>query len=60
MAMFNVDFLRECTPGYYNNEGYVDQGNSLLGNQYGAGPEAFFQLIKEWREEGSLQGLNFS
>ena len=60
MSMFNTQFLKECTPGYYNNEGHVDQGNSLLGNQYGGGPEAFFQLIKEWREEGSLEGLNFS
>jgi len=60
MSMFNARFLKECTPGYYNNEGHVDAGNSLLGGQYGGGPEAFFQLIKEWREEGSLAGLNFS
>ena len=60
MSMFNAQFLKECTPGYYNNEGHVDEGNSLLGSQYGGGPEAFFQLIKEWREEGSLEGLSFS
>ncbi len=60
MSMFNARFLEECTPGYYNNEGHVDAGNSLLGGQYGGGPEAFFQLIKEWREEGGLAGLNFS
>lgn len=26
-----------------------------LWERYRAEPEAFFQLIKEWREEGSLQ-----
>jgi cyclohexanone monooxygenase len=60
MAVFNQNFLEECTPGYYNNEGKPGQGNSLLGSQYGGGPEAFFQILNDWREEGSLQGLKFS
>ena len=60
MSVFNAKFLMECTPGYYNNEGQVEAGNSLIGSQYGGGPEAFFQILKEWREEGSLAGLNFT
>ncbi|MFP6836282.1 MAG: NAD(P)/FAD-dependent oxidoreductase [Pseudomonadales bacterium] len=60
MAVFNQSFLENCTPGYYNNEGQPGQGNSLLGSQYGGGPEAFFQILRDWRDEGSLEGLNFS
>ena len=57
MAVFNQRFLQECTPGYYNNEGHPEGGNSLLGSQYGGGPEAFFQILHDWRAEGSLRGL---
>jgi cyclohexanone monooxygenase len=60
MAVFNQSFLENCTPGYYNNEGQPGQGNSLLGSQYGGGPEAFFQILRDWRDEGRLEGLNFS
>ena len=59
-AVFNMQFLQECTPGYYNNEGQPGGGNSLLGSQYGAGPEAFFQIIRDWREEGSMAGVSLS
>ena len=60
MAVINQQFLEDCTPGYYNNEGKPGNKSSLGASQFGAGPEAFFQLIREWREEGSLNGLNFS
>ena len=56
-AVFNMQFLQECTPGYYNNEGQPGGGNSLLGSQYGAGPEAFFQIIRDWREDGQMAGV---
>ena len=60
MAVFNQRFLEECTPGYYNNEGKPGQGNSLLGSQYGGGPEAFFQILRDWREAGTLEGVEIS
>ena len=60
LSVMNQDFLEQCTPGYYNNEGRPGAGNSLLGSQYGAGPEAFFKLVRDWRDEGTLKGLNFS
>lgn len=60
MSVFYQSFLENCTPGYYNNEGKPGRSNSLLGSQYGGGPEAFFQILHDWREEGSLKGLNFS
>ncbi len=53
----NLKFLMECTPGYYNNEGRPGTGTSLLDAQYGGGPEEFFRIIREWRDEGSLKGV---
>ena len=60
MAVFSQRFLEECTPGYYNNEGKPGQGNSLIGSQYGGGPEAFFQILRDWREAGTLDGVELS
>ena len=60
MAVFNQRFLEECTPGYYNNEGKPGQGNSLLGSQYGGGPEAFFQILRDWRKTGAMDGVELS
>ena len=60
MAVFNQRFLEECTPGYYNNEGKPGQGNSLLGSQYGGGPEAFFQILRDWRAAGTFEGVELS
>jgi cyclohexanone monooxygenase len=53
----NLKFLQECTPGYYNNEGKPGSGMSLLDAQYGGGPEEFFRIIRDWRDEGSMQGI---
>jgi cyclohexanone monooxygenase len=53
----NLKFLMECTPGYYNNEGKPGTGTSLLDAQYGGGPEEFFRIIREWRDDGSLRGV---
>ncbi|MBV1878272.1 MAG: NAD(P)/FAD-dependent oxidoreductase [Pseudomonadales bacterium] len=47
----------KCTPGYYNNEGKTGNNNGFLAGQFGAGPEKFFRILKDWREEGNLQGL---
>ena len=52
----NEGFLRECTPGYYNNEG-GKVIRSHLGEMYGPGFYAFEDLIKAWCAEGNLQGL---
>ncbi|PCI50435.1 MAG: hypothetical protein COB51_03420 [Moraxellaceae bacterium] len=57
MSFLGDKFFKECTPGYYNNEGQHGSGNGFLQGQYGAGPTAFFRLLEEWREEKSLKGL---
>ena len=52
----NRDFLLECTPGYYNNEGGTVI-RSHLGEVYGPGFHAFLDLLAEWRATGQLEGL---
>ncbi len=49
----------ECTPGYYNNEGKPNPG-AIQAGPYGEGSIKFFQLLADWRDEGSLEGLEFS
>ena len=48
-------FWRECTPGYYNNEG-EEVFRSHLGEPYGPGFYAFDRLLKEWRDKGDMEG----
>ena len=60
LARNNLQFLQDSTPGYYNNEGMPEQSAGLAAGQYGGGPVAFFNLIRDWREEGNLVGLNIT
>ncbi len=50
-------FLEECTPGYYNNEGNLSEVAAQNGF-YGGGSVAFFKILSDWRDEGSLRGLD--
>jgi cyclohexanone monooxygenase len=50
-------FLAACTPGYYNNEGKPDSGG-LRDSVYGGPSVAFIELLRNWRAEGSLAGLD--
>ena len=52
----NDDFLMECTPGYYNNEGGAVR-RSHVGDSYAPGVAAFNALLKAWRDRGDLAGL---
>jgi cation diffusion facilitator CzcD-associated flavoprotein CzcO len=57
LQVLTEDFLLECTPGYYNQEGRPRGGHSLLAGQYGEGSVAFFALLHQWREAGQMEGL---
>jgi len=57
-------FQRECTPGYFNNEGETqlnekgeEKFRSALGELYGPGFYAFEKLLQDWRDQGGLAGL---
>lgn len=41
------DFISQCTPGYYNDEGKNIE-NSLFANTYGEGAFAYFEVLDEW------------
>lgn len=58
-AVSMVEALRECTPSYFNHEGDVSRLNAR-NSAYGGGPLAFYQIIADWRAEGSLAGLHLS
>ena len=53
-------FYRECTPGYYNSEGAHGNRAGFMTDMYGAGPIRFFEVLKEWREQGEMKGLALS
>ena len=59
-AYRRAGFLESCTPGYYNNEGKPDDGPGWFGGTYGGGAQEFFKLLKAWRGEGTLEGLELS
>ena len=52
-------FQESCTPGYYNNEGNLDARGGVMGS-YGKGNIAFFALLAEWRDTGTLPGLEIT
>ena len=49
-------FLEDCTPGYYNGEGQLSPLAASYGS-YGKGADAFFKVLRDWRDEGSFAGL---
>ena len=59
LAVMREQFLKECTPGYYNNEGKPEAMTAKNGS-YGAGPVAFTKVLEDWRAEGSLKGLELT
>jgi cation diffusion facilitator CzcD-associated flavoprotein CzcO len=56
LALMREAFLKECTPGYYNNEG-KPEAMTTKNSSYGAGPIAFVKLLEEWRAKDELEGL---
>ncbi|MFM8356890.1 MAG: flavin-containing monooxygenase [Gammaproteobacteria bacterium] len=57
VSRFNEDFQASCTPGYYNNEGQPNR-RSIQNGSYGKGPNPYFRRIREWREDGTMAGLD--
>ena len=53
-------FQQDCTPGYYNNEGKPGEGPGWFGGNFGGGAQAFFAILRDWRADGDLQGLELS
>jgi cation diffusion facilitator CzcD-associated flavoprotein CzcO len=49
-------FTRECTPSYFNGEGSKKQ-RWYAGETYGPGWLAFEKILQEWRDEGTMSGM---
>ncbi|MGE0827774.1 MAG: flavin-containing monooxygenase [Hyphomonadaceae bacterium] len=52
------EFYGTCTPGYYNAQGKAKKGADLFfGDRYGEGPIAFYDMLRNWRADGTLPGI---
>jgi cyclohexanone monooxygenase len=52
-----TDYLSSCTPGYYNGEGQAGTSEGFLQGHFSGGGVAFYELLREWREQGDMDGL---
>jgi cation diffusion facilitator CzcD-associated flavoprotein CzcO len=58
-AVDRSKFEQECTPGYFNNEGRVDQP-TIFSRGFGGGPLEYIQLLEHWRASGIEQDAEFA
>jgi cyclohexanone monooxygenase len=55
--IFDPQFHKDCTPGYFNYEGADVKKYTVIGEPYGDGFYAFEQLLKDWRDSGDMPGM---
>lgn len=51
------EFALQCTPSFFNNEGKPLDPNGHIYNILSVGALGFFGMLREWRGEGNLKGL---
>ena len=56
----NGSFSLDCTPGYYNNEGKPGEGPGWFGGNYSGSAQDFFKVLRNWRDQGELKGLELA
>ncbi|MCH5677953.1 flavin-containing monooxygenase [Streptomyces gilvus] len=56
LAAFLVEFWGQCTPSHLNNEGHITV-KMMRDGSYGGGVDGITEVFRNWREEGSLSGL---
>jgi cation diffusion facilitator CzcD-associated flavoprotein CzcO len=52
-----LEFSRDCTPGYYNNEGHPTEASRQNGFYMG-GPTEFAKVLEDWRADGRFSDLD--
>jgi acetyl esterase len=52
-----MEFLANCTPGYYNGEGGENAKGSVWEFEYSTGAADFFDILRDWRSVSHLPGL---
>jgi len=60
VAIDNSEFVNECTPSYFNNEGDQTKKRHIFGEPWGEGYYAFETMLENWRKEGLLKGLELT
>jgi cation diffusion facilitator CzcD-associated flavoprotein CzcO len=60
IAVDNSDYVNECTPSYFNNEGDPTKKRSIFGEPWGEGYYAFEDMLAKWRDAGKLEGLELT
>jgi cyclohexanone monooxygenase len=55
---FMSAYLSQCTPGYYNGEGKSGRNEGFLEGHYADGAVRFYEMLGEWRKQGTLPGLS--
>jgi cation diffusion facilitator CzcD-associated flavoprotein CzcO len=58
-AVSQEDFLRQCTPSYFNAEGDLTRMNRR-NSPYGGGPLVFYKILENWRAKGTMPGLKLT
>ncbi|MCH9837256.1 NAD(P)/FAD-dependent oxidoreductase [bacterium] len=58
-SRISLPFLESCTPGYYNNEGQPEK-RAAQNSTYGGGSIEYFQILADWRADGSMPGLHLA
>jgi cyclohexanone monooxygenase len=56
-SVLSADFVEQCTPGYYNNEGRPSAASRQNGFFFG-GPMEFVEILEQWRADGTMPGLD--
>ena len=51
-------FTPSFAPGYYNQEGTAKRYRNIKRETYGKGVGAYIKLLRKWREDGMLDGLD--
>ena len=49
-----------CTPGYYNQEGTSERYRDVRRETYSKGVGAYIKLLRNWRADGELDGLELN
>ena len=57
IAVDNSEFVTECTPSYFNNEGDDTKKRHIFGEPWGEGYYPFCEMLAKWRDAGKLEGL---
>ncbi|KAK5053687.1 hypothetical protein LTR84_001648 [Exophiala bonariae] len=55
-SKFKIPYYKECTPSYLNNEGKMEL-KAAKSAPYGGGSLKYFELLRQWRDAGKLEGL---